>query len=100
MAEPTKCGDVAHTYQNYCNDPVKAEITINSVESKGGCKGVSIKIYDDEGGDPDLYYKSKFPAGPDLYPVPKKGKIEICCGELLEENQKGTCEINATVRWL
>ena len=29
MAEPTKCGEVAHTYQSYCTDPAKAEITIN-----------------------------------------------------------------------
>jgi hypothetical protein len=62
----TECGETAHTYHNETDDPAKAEVTIESVTSEGGCKGAVVRISGKEKWV-SQHYKNEFPAGPDLY---------------------------------
>jgi hypothetical protein len=102
MAKKVSCGSVSETVHNYTDDKARAEIKIESSGGSGGCKGVTVRIFDESGGSFTSHFIEDPPAGPDLYEVPKKGRIEFFCGQPAAEkdDQHGECKVEVTVRWL
>jgi hypothetical protein len=98
MRHEAKCGETLREHHNRTTAAAKVELTVESVKSEGGCKGVAVRIHDATSVK-DQYFLHEFPAGPDLYEVPASGSLELACGEL-GEDQTGKCTASWTLRWL
>ena len=100
MRSEAECGKPLGTHKNRTRKAARAELTVEYINATEGCRGVSVKIYDAEQEKPVEAYFVEEAGGPDLYEVPPQGRLEVCCGVIMESEPHGKCRARWILRWI